>query len=415
MLPFLNTPSLLILVAAATCAWAAWTLYLDWRQADHVARHRGAVPRDFAALVTPEQHRKAADYSIAKLRLGAVQELVSLAVSLALLFWGFDALAGLTIGVAAPWRDVAFVACAVAVSQAVAVPFEAYGDFVIETRFGFNRKTPALFAADLLKRCLISAVIGLPLLVLLFWVMDHVSGLWWLYAWAGLVALMIVVPPIYVTLIAPLFNKFSPLSDASLRQRIEGLMERCGFHAAGLFVMDASRRSGHGNAYFTGFGRTKRIVLFDTLIASQDPLEIEAVLAHELGHFKHRHVLFGLLRNAAYLFLVLAIVGWLCRQPWLTSGFGFTHDTDGLRIIAATLIFGIVSPLFSIVFNGISRRNEFQADDFARRNVGADPMVSALTKLSRDNASTLTPDPLYALVHYSHPPVPVRVAQLRIS
>ncbi len=408
-------PNLLILVIATTLAWQALSLYLDGRQAVHVMRHRERVPADFVGQVTIEQHRKAADYTIARIKLGAVNELVGLVVSLTMLLWGLNALAGLTIAIDPPWRDVLVVAGAFVVNQIFAIPFAAYGDFVVEARFGFNKKTARLFMLDIVKQNLLTAVIGLPLLMGLFWMMDHASGLWWLYAWAGLVCLMIVAMPIYTTFIAPLFNKFEPLSDPGLRTRIEALMERCGFHASGLFVMDASRRSAHGNAYFSGFGRTKRIVLFDTLIASQEPLEIEAVLAHELGHFKYRHVVFGMVRNAAYMFLVFALFGWLCRQPWLTPDMGFSHATDGLRIIAASLVFGIVSPFFGLVFNAISRRNEFQADDFARRHVGADPMVSALTKLSRDNAGTLTPDPLYALVHYSHPPVPMRVAQLRVG
>ncbi|HTH97784.1 MAG TPA: M48 family metallopeptidase, partial [Stellaceae bacterium] len=298
-------PHLLILVVVASCLWTLWSLYLDRRQMGHVAAHRGAVPADFQGHVSLEEHRKAADYTVTRVRLGVVREIVGLAVSFVLLFWGYDRLAALSFGLPAPWHDVVLVALAYAVNQIVALPFSAYGDFVVEARFGFNKKTPALFILDIIKQNVIAAVIGLPLLLALFWVMSHASGLWWLYAWVGAVCLMVALPPIYTTVIAPLFNKFVPLADAGLKARIERLMERCGFQAAGLFVMDASRRSAHGNAYFSGFGRTKRIVLFDTLIASQSPDEIEAVLAHELGHFKYRHVIYGLMRGAAYMFLAL--------------------------------------------------------------------------------------------------------------
>jgi STE24 endopeptidase len=266
---------------------------------------------------------------------------------------------------------------------------------------------------DLAKRGFISAVIGLPLLAGLFWVMRAWSGLWWLYAWMGLVAIMLLGPFVYVRLIAPLFNKFEPLADPTIGDRIEALLKRCGFHSSGLFTMDASRRSSHGNAFFIGFGRTKRIVLFDTLLDKQSPAEVEAVVAHELGHFKHKHVLFGLMRGAVTALAFLAAIGWLCKQPWLLPGFGFEHHDAAMALIAANMMLTVLSPMFHPLSNWISRRNEFQADDYARDKVGAEPLISALIRLSRDNASTLTPDPLYALVNYSHPPVPLRVSHMR--
>jgi STE24 endopeptidase len=283
---------------------------------------------------------------------------------------------------------------------------------VVEQAFGFNRTTPLTFAADTLKGWAIGLAISVPLLLACLWAMREFAGLWWLWTWFGVLVLMAAAPAIYVRLIAPRFNTFTPLQDGGLRARIETLMNRCGFRASGLFSMDASRRSAHGNAYFIGFGNTKRIVLFDTLIEGNEPEEIEAVVAHELGHYRHGHVLFGLLRGALIAFAVLAAFGWLSKQAWLLPSFGLAYQDDALALLACSLLGAMVGPLMTPVSNWISRRNEFQADDYARRNVAAAPMISALLKLSRDNASTLTPDPLYAVVHYSHPPVPVRVRHL---
>jgi len=410
-------PLLLAVFLAATLLWEAASLWLLRRQAGSALRHRGAVPSDFAATVTPEEHARAADYTVARTRLAAAGSLLGLAVTLVWVLGGIDLLAGAVDRlVAAPLaRDVALVAAMTVIGSAVGLPLRAYGTLVVEQRFGFNRATPRLLVADTLRAAALGAAIGLPLLAALFWVMRHATGLWWLWAWGGTVALMLAAPTLYTRLVAPLFNRFEPLSDPVLAARIEALLARCGFHSSGLFTMDASRRSSHGNAFFTGFGRTKRIVLFDTLLASQTPDEVEAVVAHELGHFRHRHVLFGMLRSAAVLLAGFAAIGWLCRQPWLTAGFGFVHHGEATALIAANFLVGLASPVLGIASNALSRGHEFQADDYARRQVGAAPMISALTRLSRDNASTLTPDPLYALVNYGHPPVPVRVAHLRAA
>ncbi len=406
---------LLVAFIVASLVWEGFTLWLNHRQADFVRAHRDNVPADFAAQVSLADHRRAADYTRARIALASARGIAGVVVSLALVVWGLDILAGFTGSVAAPWGDVLLVVAASIPGPVVGLPFSVYADFVIEKRFGFNKKTPMIFATDLLKGLVLQAVIGLPLLLALFWAMDHLSRFWWLYAWIGVVCLMLAAPFVYLRFIAPLFNRFSPLADDALRSRIEALMQRCGFQSSGLFTMDASKRSSHGNAFFIGFGRAKRIVLFDTLLASQTQDEVEAVLAHELGHFKYRHTLYGMIRGAATAFLMLAAYGWMCRQPWLLDGFGFHHGGNALGLIAASLVLGIATPALTPISNWISRRHEFQADDFARRMVGADPMVSALTKLSRDNAGTLTPDPLYALVTYSHPPVPARVAQLRAA
>ena len=408
-------PALLCVFLAASLAWEGVSLSLLRRQITHVARHRDAVPRDFADQVSLEDHRKAADYTVASARFACVHSLFDLAVTVAWVLGGLDFLAGALgeIVPPSPLQDVLLVGAMMAMGFALDLPFSAYHDLSLEQRFGFNKTTLRMFAADALKKLAIAAVVGAPLLFGLFWVMRGGFGLWWLYAWLAVVVVMLAAPTIYTRFIAPLFNTFEPLRDESLRERIEGLLDRCGFRSSGLFSMDASKRSTHGNAYFIGFGRTKRIVLFDTLLKTQAPENVEAVIAHELGHFKFRHTLFGMLRGIAVMFVVFATVGWLCGQPWLLPEFGFAHGGSAMAFLAASLLLSLAGPLTAPIGNWISRRHEFQADDFSRRMVGADPMVAALTKLSRDNAATLTPDPLYALVHYSHPPVPVRVAHLR--
>ena len=406
---------LLIVFVAATAAWTVLELALSLRQTRHVAAHRDRVPADFAGAVTAEEHRKAADYTAARERLSRFETLVE---ALLPLFWalgGIDLLYGALAHAVPPslTRGVLFFLATGLVGTLVGLPFALIRAFGIEARFGFNKVTPALFVLDRLKGAAISLLFTVPLLYLLLFAMGRLAGLWWLWTWAGLLVIMVAAPSVFVRLIAPRFNRFEPLADADLRTRIEALLARSGFTASGLFTMDASRRSTHGNAYFIGFGRAKRSVLFDTLIARSTPAEIEAVVAHELGHFKHRHVIFGLVRAALMLLVVLAAFGWLSRQPWLLPAFGVHHQGDALALYVCLLLSGIVGPLGALFGNWISRRNEFEADDYARCAVGADPMVSALTRLSRDNASTLTPDPWYSLVHHSHPTVPSRVRHLR--
>ncbi len=410
-------PALLAAFLACAVLREAASLWLLRRQAASARRHRDAVPADFAATVTPAEHATAADYTVAKSRTAAAATLLDLAITAAWVLGGLDALATLLDRhIASPLaQDVALIAAMTATGAALSLPLRAYATLVVEQRFGFNRTTPRLLAADTLRAAALAAILGLPLLAALFWVMRNATGLWWLWAWAGTAALMLCGPTIATRVVMPLFNRFEPLSDPALAARIEALLARCGFASSGLFTMDASRRSSHGNAFFTGFGRSKRIVLFDTLLARQSPEEVEAVVAHELGHFRHRHVLTGMLRATLTLLAGFAAIGWLCRQPWLTAGFGFAHHDEAMALVAANLLLGLASPVLGLASNAISRRHEFQADDYARRQVGAAPMISALTSLSRDNAGTLTPDPLYALVNYSHPPVPVRIAHLRAA
>ena len=401
----------------ATLVWAALALYLSHRQVVYVARHRDAVPGDFASSVSLGEHRRAADYTVARERLACVDTLVGTAVSL---LWALGGIGLLYSGVAAllppsSGRGVAFLIAAFGVGAIIGLPIQVYRVFVLEQRFGFNHTNVRTFVLDRLKSGVIGLAIAVPLLYLALRVMTAFEGSWWLWTWMGLVVLMAAAPTVYVRLIAPRFNRFTPLGDASLRARIEAMLAKAGFRASGLFTMDASRRSGHGNAFFIGFGRTKRIVLFDTLLAHSTPDEVAAVVAHELGHFRHGHVLFGLVQGALTMFVGLASFGWLAKQPWLLPAFGLQDQDPALSLFVCLLLGSVVGPLVAPLSNWISRRHEFQADDYARQTVGAAPMISALTGLARENASTLTPDPVYALAHYSHPPVPIRVRQLRMA
>ena len=406
-------PLLLWLFIAVSIGTVAFGLVLRARQAAHVRAHRGAVPVDFAGAVSLAEHERAADYTQARLRLGSMAAVAGLVVAILWAVWGYEALYGTVAGVLPPGltRGVVFLVAAGALSSLIDLPWAVLSTFGIEQRFGFNRTRPWAFVLDRLKGAALSLAIGVPLLFGLLWLMRQ-DGAWWLWAWLGMVGLMLVMMDAYPRWIAPLFNRFTPL-DGPLQARIEGLLARCGFQAAGLFVMDASRRSGHGNAYFSGLGRSKRIVLFDTLIAGNSEAELEAVLAHELGHFKLNHILFGLAQTALILFGAFFAIGWLLKQPWLLPRFGIGQSDDALALVVCVLVVQMAGPVLGIAANWISRRHEYQADDFARRVVGAEPMASALVRLSRDNASTLTTDPLYALVNFSHPPVPMRIARLR--
>jgi STE24 endopeptidase len=407
-------PALLTAYIVTAIAWALLSLWLSARQIACVRRHRDTVPADFAGNVTLEEHRKAADYTVARERLAGVRTVWDLIVSLGWVLGGINLLYGVLAGVLppSPALGVAFLVASFAIGTLLSLPLDLYRTFGVEQRFGFNRSTPVMFALDRVKSWAIGLAVAVPLLFACLWAMHTFSGLWWLWTWLGVVVLMLAAPTIYVRLIAPRFNKFTPLQDGELRSRIETLLRRCGFRPSGLFSMDASRRSAHGNAFFIGFGKTKRVVLFDTLISASTPDEIEAVVAHELGHDKHGHVLFGLLRSAAMAFAMLAAFGWLSKQAWLLPGFGIVYQDDALALLACLMVVGMVGPLLAPISNWMSRRNEFQADDYARRQVAAAPMVNALLRLSRDNASTLTPDAVYALVHYSHPPVPLRIRHL---
>jgi len=394
-------------------------LWLSGRQIRHVARHRQSVPTPFAARVSLAQHQKAADYTLAKLRL----ELFELAWNAALLL-GWTLLGGLDLlnqllrsqlgdGLL---QQVALLVGFFAITALLELPWTWVRTFRVEQAHGFNRMTLGLWLVDGLKSAAVGAAIGLPFAALLLWLMEAAGSLWWVWAWAAWLSLSLLTLLLYPTLIAPLFNRFEPLADANLRQRIEALMARCGFHSRGLFVMDGSKRSSHANAYFTGFGPAKRVVFFDTLLQRLAPNEIDAVLAHELGHFSRRHLSKRLVLMGSISLLGFALLGWLSGQFWFYVGLGVRPNLVASSDALALLLFINVAPLASFfltpLLSQLSRRQEFEADAYACAHVSGQDLATALVKLYQDNASTLTPDPLYARFYYSHPPAAERLARL---
>ena len=411
--------------AAALLLSLAVKFWLATRQMRHVAAHRHQVPPRFASTVTPQAHQRAADYTLVKSRFGLLSTAFGTAVVLGwTLLGGLDALnQALLESVQPRFGNMAYQLSLLAVfaliGGALELPLELYSTFRIEQRFGFNRITPKLFVADLLKNTLVGAVIGLPLAALVLWLMGAAGRLWWLWAWAAWMAFNLLLLVIYPTLIAPLFNKFEPLADVALAERVQALMRRCGFAAKGLFVMDGSRRSAHANAYFTGLGAAKRVVFFDTLLQRLSPAEVEAVLAHELGHFRHRHVPKRIAGIFAFSLLALALLGWLSTQAAFYAGLGVTPNMDAPNDALALLLFMLALPPFgffvSPLLAHLSRRHEFEADAFACAQASGDDLANALLKLHEDNAATLTPDPVYVRFYYSHPPASERLAALAAS
>lgn len=417
-----------VLVSLAFCAALLSSFgvkfWLSSRQMRHVHAHRGAVPPPFDATIALEAHQRAADYTVVRTRFSMLSEAFGAVVLLGwTLLGGLDALNALVRDALMPaWGPMAYqlglFAAFSLISGLLDLPLEWYRHFHIEQRFGFNRLTPRLFLMDLLKSTLVGVVIGLPLLAAVLWVMGASGGWWWLWAWGLWVGFMLLMQVLYPTVIAPLFNQFKPLDDAALATRVQALMERCGFRSQGLFVMDGSRRSAHGNAYFTGMGQAKRVVFFDTLLARLQPEEVEAVLAHELGHFHHRHVRHRMLLAFALGGAGLAALGWLAGQIGFYQGLGVMPNLgEAPNHALALLLFMLASPSFLFFIGplmaGLSRRAEFEADAYARERTSANALSSALLKLYEDNASTLTPDPLYARFHYSHPPASERLAALQ--
>lgn len=390
--------------------------WLGSRQISHVQHHRDQVPDAFVKNIALDAHQKAADYSIAKTKLGLAEMVVQ-----ALLLLVF------TIGGGLQWLDSfwtaiipnhemlrgAVVICsALFVSSLIDLPFDYYKTFVVDEQFGFNKMTPQMFFTDLIKHSVVGILLGAPILFAALWLMQGAGQYWWLYLWVVWTVFNILMLAVYPTFIAPLFNQFTPLADESLKARIETLLEKCGFKSQGLFVMDGSTRSSHGNAYFTGFGSSKRVVFFDTLLTRLNTEEIEAVLAHELGHFKHQHVIKRIAMIFFMSFVGLALLGWLIDQSWFFQGLGVTTENTYMGL----LLFILVSPVFLFMIRPImanySRKNEFEADDYAAKNASARHLVEALVKLYRDNASTLTPDPLHSAFYDSHPPASIRISKL---
>ena len=418
------SPTLLTLsFAAALVLSLAIKLWLATRQMGHVAAHRNRVPAAFAGQVSLASHQRAADYTLAKGRFSLLATATGSAVLLAwTLLGGLDTFNEVLREALQPrWGSMAYqLALLVAfalVGGLLDLPFELYSTFRIEQQFGFNRTTWRLYLADTAKGLLMGTLIGLPLAAGVLWIMGATGSHWWLWAWGAWTAFQLLLMLAYPTLIAPLFNKFEPLADAALKTRVQALMQRCGFAAKGLFVMDGSRRSGHGNAYFTGLGAAKRVVFYDTLLAKLSPPEVEAVLAHELGHFKHRHVTQRMLLMFGLSLAGLALLGWLARQPGFYLGLGVQPNLAAPNDALALLLFMTALPVYGFFISPLlaqlSRRHEFQADAYASRQASAADLATALLKLHQDNAATLTPDPLYVRFYYSHPPASERLAALQ--
>jgi STE24 endopeptidase len=393
----------------------ALRLWLDLRHLRYVAAHREQVPADFAARIELADHRKAADYTVAKVRIGLMETVIDAVALLVLTLGGaldlIDQALRALLG-SGYLHGLALFACIGILGFVIGLPASLYRTFRIEARFGFNKLTWPLWFADLAKGAALTVLIGGPLLFAVLWLMDAMGRNWWLYVWLVWLGTNLLVLFLYPTVIAPLFNKFRPLEDASLKARIETLLTRCGFTASGLFVMDGSKRSAHGNAYFTGFGRAKRIVFFDTLLEKLAPQEIEAVLAHELGHFKHRHVIKRIALAGALSLAFLWLLGQLIDQPWFFAGLKVGAGGTAMGL----LLFSMVLPVFLFplapLTSALSRRHEYEADAYAAKQTAAVDLITALTKLYRDNAATLTPDPLHSLFHDSHPPASQRIARL---
>ncbi len=405
------------LFLAALALTTSLRVWLALRHLGSVQSHRGAVPAPFAAAITLEAHQKAADYTAARVKLG----LADLSIGTLFLLW--LTLGGLMQRVFDAWAPVfppggyghgiAFLATLGLLGSLVDLPFGLYRTFVIEERFGFNKMTPGLWIKDLAKQLALTAAIGLPVLFAVLWLMARMGELWWFWVWCFWLGFNLLVLLVYPSFIAPLFNKFTPLTDDKLAQRIEALLARCGFRVSGLYVMDGSKRSAHGNAYFTGFGAAKRIVFFDTLLEKLSPEEVEAVLAHELGHYKHRHIWQRVALLGAISLGFLAALGYLIQEAWFFQGLGMAS----MGTAPALALFSMAIPVFTFPFSPlmsqVSRCHEFQADAYAVRQTKAEDLASALVKLYRDNAATLTPDPLYSTFHDSHPPAAVRIARLK--
>jgi len=390
-------------------------IYLSHRQLKFVAQHRTAVPESFADKITLEDHQKAADYTSTKVKFGRLPMFYEIAL---LVIW--------TLGGGLEWLDQNIITLELSpiltgitvilvftfISSILDLPFSLYNTFVIEEKFGFNRTTIKTFIVDMVKGSLLGLVIGVPLLYVILWLMEQTGEQWWIYTWLVLSGFSLFMMWVYPTWIAPIFNKFEPLEEGETLNRITSLLNRCGFNSNGIFVIDGSKRSSHGNAYFSGFGKNKRIVFFDTLLKMLSDDELEAVLAHELGHFKKKHIIKGMAISFATTLLGLALLAWLMKAEWFYTALGVTHASTYMALLLFTLVLPVFTFAFQPLFSILSRKNEFEADAFAAEQTDAKHLIHALVGLYRENASTLTPDPLYSAFYDSHPPAPVRIAHL---
>jgi STE24 endopeptidase len=421
------SPSMLLTLAfaIALALQLLVQLWLNTRQVRYVAQHRHEVPQSFTSHISLAAHQKAADYTLAKARFGLLHMAWGAVILLGwTLLGGLNALQGALLQWMEPGmvQQLVLLAAFAAISGLLDLPFSLYQTFVLEARFGFNKNTPAIWLGDLLKSTLLAAIIGLPIAWIILWFMGATGSLWWLWAWGIWTGFQLLLMWIFPTYIAPLFNKFEPLADESLKARVTSLMQRCGFAAKGLFVMDGSRRSAHANAYFTGFGASKRVVFYDTLLKQLSPEEVEAVLAHELGHFKHKHITKRMIGMFALSLGGFAVLGWLSQQVWFYTGLGVLPSTalafgqPSYDDALALLLFMLALPVFTFwiapLMAHFSRRDEFEADAYAMQQASGAALASALLKLYEDNASTLTPDPVYARYYYSHPPAVERLARM---
>ena len=390
-------------------------VWLATRNIRHVGEHRDQVPPPFNEKISLQAHQRAADYTVARSRLGRLDTVYEALILLAWTLGGglqwLDGLwRGLDLGPIA--TGVGFMVSVLLIASVLELPFSIYRTFVIEQRFGFNRITPGLYVADAIKSAALMIIIGAPLMALALWLMSITGPRWWLYVWGLWLGFTLLMMWAYPTWIAPLFNRFEPLTDTALRERVEKLLQRCGFKSSGVFVMDGSKRSAHGNAFFGGVGSNKRIVFFDTLIKQLDGEEIEAVLAHELGHFRLHHIRKRIVGLAVASLLGLALLAWLMVQPWFYTSLGLTTPSNYMALMLFMLLAPVFSFLLTPLLSWLSRRHEFQADAFAAQQSNAGTLARALVKLYRENASTLTPDPLYSQFFDSHPPAPIRVRHL---
>lgn len=390
-------------------------VYLSQRQINHVKSHRAKVPESFTDKITLKDHQKAADYTISKVKFGRLPLFYDVIL---LLIWtlggGLQWLDQniLSLGLNPVFTGIAVMLTFTLISSLLNLPFSIYNTFVLEEKFGFNRTTVKTFITDMLKGSLLGAVIGIPLLYVILWLMEQSGDQWWIYAWMVISGFSLFMMWVYPTWIAPIFNKFEPLEEGETLNRITSLLNRCGFNSNGIFVIDGSKRSSHGNAYFSGFGRNKRIVFFDTLLKMLSDDELEAVLAHELGHFKKKHIIKGMAISFATTLLGLALLAWLMKTEWFYTALGIQQASTYMALLLFTLVMPVFTFAFQPVFSIFSRKNEFEADAFAAEQTEAKYLIHALVGLYRENASTLTPDPMYSAFYDSHPPAPVRIAHL---
>ena len=395
-------------------------LWLGVRQIRHVACHRDKVPVEFSDRISLHSHQRAADYTHGKIQIGLVETITEAAVLVGLSLLGGLQFLDIKLGQLIEhemWRQLALIGAVIAIVGIVGLPFSLWRKFGLEARFGFNRMSLGLFISDTLKGLLLGLLLGTPLVAAVLWFMGNAGIYWHWWAWGAWVVFNVLVIWLFPAVIAPLFNKFTPLDNPELADRIQALARRCGFAISGLFVMDGSKRSAHGNAYFTGFGRSRRIVFFDTLLSRLNADEVEAVLAHELGHFKFRHIIKRLALSFIFALVFFQILGWLSRQVWFYTDLGVIPQLGRPNDALALILFFLVMPVFTFLLSPIvsllSRKDEFQADQFAAQHASGDALVSALVKLYDDNAATLTPDPLHSAFYDSHPPAALRIQRLK--